>query len=135
MGINNLYQEFEYSASDEGCFTYNRMVIQLEDCFNVLKAIHPGIDFIFLFDHSCGNYRGIKDGLNVMKVNSRYGRAQREMHQTNINQKYGYLGPYAKIIEVRDEKHMISQESESVPCWMNPKDILSLNNNKGKNIN
>ena len=61
------------------------MVIKLEECINILKAIHPGIDLIFLFDHSCGNDRGIEEVFNVMKMNSRYGAEKINMNPKNIN--------------------------------------------------
>ena len=61
-----------------------------------------------------------EDTLNVIKMNSGYVGAQKEMHTTNINQEVGYLVPHEKIIEVRDEKHMIFQEVGDVPFWLNP---------------
>ena len=70
------------------------MVLKLEDCFNILKALHPGIDFIFLFDHSCGHDRGRKYGLNIKNMNSGYGRVQQKMQTANINQKFGYLSAH-----------------------------------------
>jgi hypothetical protein len=41
------------------------MVLQLEDCIDVLKVLYPQFDFLFLFDHSCGHDRQKEDGLNV----------------------------------------------------------------------
>ena len=54
MGVNTLCQEFEYDESFEVYWTYNWMVLQLEGCSNVIKALHPRIDFMFIFDHTCG---------------------------------------------------------------------------------
>ena len=39
------------------------MVIQLDYCSNILKAINPGIGSILLFYHSCDHDRGREDGL------------------------------------------------------------------------
>ena len=77
MGRNHFFQYSEYGASDEGYFTYDWMVLQIYYCTNILKAIHPGIYFIFLFDNPCRNDRGTEDRLNVTKMNSGYVGAQR----------------------------------------------------------
>jgi hypothetical protein len=37
----------EYSANNEGCWTYESMVMQLEDCVNCLQVLHPNFDFVF----------------------------------------------------------------------------------------
>ena len=78
------------------------MVLKLEDWNDILKAIHPGIGFVFLFDHPFGKYRGREYRLNVMKIESGYGGAQLDMRPTNINQEVGYLVPHEKIIELGD---------------------------------
>ena len=58
MVINIFFQYFEYGASDKLFWTYESMVLKLEDYYDILKAIHPGIYFIFLFDYSCRRDRG-----------------------------------------------------------------------------
>jgi hypothetical protein len=58
---------FEYGADSEGYWNYNHMVIQLEDCVDVLKHLYPQHDFLFLFDHSSGHDKQRDDGLNVKK--------------------------------------------------------------------
>ena len=68
----------------KGYFTYDRMVLQLEDCTDILKALHPVIYLAFLFNNICVNDRVIEDRLNVSKMISGYGGAQQYMHPTNI---------------------------------------------------
>ena len=60
------------------------MVLQLEDCTDILKDIHPSFDFMFLYDHLCGYNRIIEDRLNVMNMNSGYVVSKQEMHPTKI---------------------------------------------------
>jgi hypothetical protein len=57
--------EFEYGTSDEGYWTYGSMILQLEDCADVVATLYPQYQFLFLFDHSCGHDRGHDDALNV----------------------------------------------------------------------
>ena len=58
MGRNPLCQYSGYVARDEVYWTYEVMVLKLEECINIITALHTGISFIFLFYHSCGNDRG-----------------------------------------------------------------------------
>ena len=74
------------------------MVLQLENCTDILKALHTRIDLIFLFDNPCGNDRGREVRFNITKINSGYGGAQQDMYPTDINQEGGYLGPHEQII-------------------------------------
>jgi len=41
---------FEYGALNEGYWCYKQMILQLEDCLDVLKTLHPQYGFLFLFD-------------------------------------------------------------------------------------
>ena len=54
------------------------MVIQLEDCIDVLKERFPDFDFDFvvLVDHSISHDRLQPDGLNMNKILVRYGDKQ-----------------------------------------------------------
>lgn len=118
LDTNPFVLEFEYGATAEGYWTYDRMVLQLEDCADVLKALHPEFDFVFLFDHSCGHDRGRVDGLNVSEMNSGYGGTQRFMHPTKIEAEKGYLGPYDRVLNVGDMQQMVFQEGDDGPFWM-----------------
>ena len=79
MGRNTLCQEFVYGEISQGYWTYDHMFLQLEDCTKILKALHTGIDFIFLFDNPCGHVRGREEILNVIKMNSGYDGTQQDM--------------------------------------------------------
>ena len=50
-------REFEYGANNEGYWSYEHMVLQMEDCIDVMHALYPDYDVLFLFDHSCGHDR------------------------------------------------------------------------------
>ena len=58
MGRNSFFRELELGASEKGYWTYERMGLKIEDCVDVLKDLHPGIYFIFIFYHSVGYDRG-----------------------------------------------------------------------------
>ena len=49
--------EFEYRVYTEVYWTYDHMVLQMEDCANMLNVLHPEYKYIFLFHHGCGHVR------------------------------------------------------------------------------
>ena len=52
-------------ANTNGYWTYNHMIVQLEDCVDVLQYLYPQFDFKFIFDHSNGHDRLQSDGLSL----------------------------------------------------------------------
>jgi hypothetical protein len=59
-------QEFEYGKDNQGYWTYQWMVCQLDDCMDILKVLFEDKhDFMFLFHHSCGHDKKKSDGLIV----------------------------------------------------------------------
>jgi hypothetical protein len=112
-------REFECGQNPDGYWTYQHMVLQLEDCVNVLKVKYPQNGFIFLFGHSCGHDRQREDGLNVEKMSKSYGgRAQRKMHKTKIKQSQGYLGQHSPKLQVGNTHSMVFNPMEAGPFWM-----------------
>lgn len=55
-------KEFEYRASNEGYRCYEHMVLQMEDCIDVMRVLKPDFDILFLFDHSRGHDTQQEDG-------------------------------------------------------------------------
>ena len=55
------------------------MVLQLEDCVNVITNLYPQYDFVFLFDHSSGYDKQREDGLNIKKMTEGFGGVQPKM--------------------------------------------------------
>jgi hypothetical protein len=75
---------FEYGADSDGYWNYNHMVLQLEDCVDVLKHLYPEYDYLFLFDHSRGHDKQREDGLNVKMMTKSFDGTQRKMRNTLI---------------------------------------------------
>ena len=121
---------FEYGQSAEGYWTYERMVLQVEDCVDCLKVLYPQYDFLFLFDHSCGHDRGQTDGLNAKRMAVSFGGKQPKMHPTIIEAEDGYLGPHrhSSVLSVGEEQKMVwpvysdeeFDKDKHGPYWMTP---------------
>jgi hypothetical protein len=86
--------EFEYGASNQGYWTYDRMVLQLDDCVDCLKIIFPAFDFLFILDHSSGHDKQKPDSLNASNMQKNFGGKQNKLRPSTILEQDGYLGPY-----------------------------------------
>jgi hypothetical protein len=95
-------QVFQYGAYHEGYWRYDHMVLQMEDCIDVLKVLYPEFYVVFLFDHSCGHDRMRLDGLQPNDVGVKFGGKQPKMRSTKIEREDGYLGPFGRKVNVGD---------------------------------
>jgi len=101
---------FDYGNSAEGYWTYDRMVLQLEDCIDVLDALHSSpytegnaaqrhmtlvpdtqdklvrdYDYAFGFDWSNGHDRKKPDGLDIKGMTSKPSAKARHMRESKID--------------------------------------------------
>jgi hypothetical protein len=114
--------EFEYGANNEGYWSYDHMVLQLEDCVDCLNVLAPDFDILFLFDHSCGHDRQREDGLNVENMSKSFGGKQAYLRNSLIKEVDGYLGPYPRILNPGDVQSMVFTTTDSGPFWLSAKE-------------
>ena len=108
--------EFECGANNQGCWVCHHMIVQFEDCVDVVKTLHPELEFLFLFDHSCGHDRQRPDGLSVTKVNKTAGGVQPKMRQSKMETEE-FLGPFPATLRVGDYQQMVFQDGDSGPFY------------------
>jgi hypothetical protein len=113
-------REFEYGQNSDGYWSYEHMVLQMEDCIDVLKVLYPSYDVLLLFDHSCGHNRQRDDGLNVENMSIGYGGKQSRLHPSLIKQVDGYLGSFNRKLNIGDTQTMIFSADDDGPFWMIP---------------
>jgi len=116
----------------QGYWTYEWMVIQLEDCIDVLQALQPhgeNCDYLFMFDHSNGHDKQRPDGLNANAMNKKFGGSQPRMRSTVIKDE-DHLGPYnfPGRLQVGDTQDFTFQSTDVGPCWMTPEEQLQNKN-------
>jgi len=63
--------EFEYGAKGESYWTYEYMVLQLEDCADCLRALYPHIKFVFMLDRSCGHKEKLWQSYEILILKRR----------------------------------------------------------------
>ena len=87
-------RDLQYGANNEGYWSYEDMIIQVEDCIDCLRAIHGDTyQFLFLFDHSNGHDRTAPDALKADAISKYHGGKQPIMRDSIILDK-SYLGPF-----------------------------------------
>jgi hypothetical protein len=72
-------QHLRYGANADGYWTYEAMVLQMEDIVDCLIVLYPSYDYILLFDHSNVHDKKQPNGLNANHVSKNLGGAQPEM--------------------------------------------------------
>ncbi|KAL7532560.1 hypothetical protein ACHAWF_008635 [Thalassiosira exigua] len=93
-----LVKEFEYGANNEGYWNYDHMMIQVEDCVDVLREVLPAhYDIVLMVDHSCGHDRHRPDGLSVKNVNKYFGGAKPKMRDTKLDDQ-ACFGPFPRTV-------------------------------------
>ncbi len=85
-------REFEYRTNNKGYWSYVHMVLQMEDCLDVMRVLHPQYEVLLLFDYSCGHTPQREYRLNVENMSMSYGGKQRIIWPSPIREERGYLG-------------------------------------------
>lgn len=112
--------EFEYGSgeSGKGYWDYDHLVVQLEDCVDVLKVLYPDHECLFQFDHSCGHDRKRSDALSVTNINLHHGGKQAIMRNSTILKQDGYLGIFNPTLKVNDVQYMSYRPGDEGPALL-----------------
>ena len=118
-------RHLEYGQNNEGYWMYDHMIVQLEDCVDVLKVLYPDFDFLFLFDHSNGHDRQCDDALNANKMNRGFSGAVPAMQNTTIESD-DYLGPFESKLVVGQVQNLVYQPGDEGPFYLSPEERLAM---------
>ena len=109
-------RQLEYGARKEGYWTYESMVIQLEDIVDVLIVLYPQYDYLLMFDHSNGHDRMQPDGLNANNINKLYGGKQPKMHDRLLTNDV-ILGSYKNhtgILKTGEMQQLVRTNADAI---------------------
>jgi hypothetical protein len=123
LTVSPFSRELEYGANNEGYWTYESMVLQLEDCVDCVKALFPQYDYLFLFDHSNGHDRTKPDGLSTMRIRKLFGGKQPLMRDSKLTSKC--FGPYHSTdyeLQPNSIQKMVFSDSDVGPFYMGDKE-------------
>ena len=108
---------------NKGYWTYEDMIIQVEDCIDCLKTIYGNTyQYLFLFDHSNGHNRIAPDALSPTTTRKTYRGKQPAMRDSTIlNEKESFLGLYShpNKLKVGDVQKMTFSISDNGPFYLN----------------
>jgi hypothetical protein len=121
-GDNPFIRYFQFGANNEGYWSYEHLIVQMEDCVDVLRGVldFKKYEIRFMVDHSCGHDRQRDDGLNVIHMNKDYGGKQRMMHHTKITE--DILGPHHPLLQSNEVQYMSYRTSDEGPFDMDPEE-------------
>ena len=91
------------------------MVLQVEDCIDVMKVLYPEFDVCFYFDHSCGHDRQRPYALNGNRMNVKFGGSQPIIHDSAVQE----VGQHEAKLRVGDVQHFDFKEGDDGLFWMN----------------
>ena len=112
-------KEFEYGSNFDGYWTYDQMILQLEDCIDVLKVAFPGFQYLLIFDHSNGHDRMRPNGLNINKINLRFGGRQPVMRESKLTKnEFGPFHDHTYTLQPGMDQSMQFTPSHEGPCYL-----------------
>ena len=115
--------ELEYQSGHESYWSYKHMVLQIEDCVDILHQSHPQFDIIFLLDHSSGYDCTRPDGLNINKLNIRYGGRQPSMRSSSLSiSEFGPFHSNNATLQPGHSQSMLFKATEVGPCYLSQKE-------------
>ena len=94
------------------------MIVQSEDCIDVLQYLFPEFDFKFIFDHLNGHNRLQSDGLSLSKINVRHGGKQLCMRMSEL--KSEHFGPFHSPeykLQPGMKQSMTYNPTDKGPCY------------------
>ena len=85
LTLSPFVRKFDYGHNQDGYWSYDTMILQFEDCVDVLRCLfRDEFEYIFYMDHSSCHGKLRSDGLNVRLMNKRYGGNQPKMRNSKI---------------------------------------------------
>jgi hypothetical protein len=107
----------EQMLRDTGPTYSHIMVLQFEDCVDVVKLLYPEYDYMFLFYHSRGHDRKRPDGLFVNSMRKGFEGKQMVMRDLKMEPEE-YLGQFGGLLSIGASQKMHFVRSDAGPYWM-----------------
>ena len=95
------------------------MVLQMDDCIQVLNHLYPQFEYVFLFDHSNGHDRMKPNGLNINKIRICHGGKQPCMRNSTLSQnKFGPFHNNQYTLQPGMSQSMQFSATDVGPCYL-----------------
>jgi hypothetical protein len=120
LSYSPFTRKLEYGVNGEGYWTYESMMLQVEDVVDCLKVVYPSYEFVMLFDHSNGHDRMQPNGLNSGKIRKFFGGKQPCMRDSILEDK-GCFGEYYSDdydLKLNSAQSMVFSETDLGPFYL-----------------
>ena len=125
LATSPFVRELDYGNGNDGYWSYEHMVVQIEDCIDVLRHTHPQFYFIFLLDNSNGHDRLQPDRLSITKINIRHAGKQPRMRSSKLtHQEFGPFHTSDSKLQPNDIQSMQFSESDPGPCYLSEQERI-----------
>ncbi len=99
----------EYGKGKDGYWSYNHMVLQLEDCTDTFKVLFPSFQIVYELDHSSGHDKEKADGLTTTPsmLGWEHGGKQRSMRSSELGMNNTGTVRHNRCINLGELQHML----------------------------
>jgi len=105
--------------SNDGYWSSAHMAVQFEDVVDCCLALYgDDMNFLFLFDHSCGHDRRPPGALDAKKMNVSFGGLQPKFKETKIEYAEGYLGEFNPKLRPGEYQSFVFEEGDDGPFYL-----------------
>jgi hypothetical protein len=66
--VSPFVRMLAHGAAQDGHWSHNHMVLQIDDCFDCFKMLHPEFDMVWELDHSSGHSAELPAGLTTKQT-------------------------------------------------------------------
>jgi hypothetical protein len=108
----------QYGVNNDGYWSYEDMILQLEDCVDCLLTLFPHFEYYFLFDHSNGHDRMKPDGLCINKCNKNFGGCQPRMRESKVTHENIGNFPATNKIRAGEKQSMQFSDTDVGPFYL-----------------
>jgi hypothetical protein len=107
----------EYGKGKDGYWSYNHMVLQLEDCTDVFKVLYQQFNIVYELDHSSGHDKEKAGSLTttLSMLGWEHGGKQRSMRGSELGANNTGTVRHSRCINLGEIQHMNFQIDDLPP--------------------
>jgi hypothetical protein len=112
----------EYGKGKDEYWSYNHMVLQLEDCTDVFKVLYQQFDIVYELDHSSGHDKEKADGLTMTPsmLGWEHGGKQRSMRGSELTVNNTGTVRHGRCINLGEIQQMDLKIDDLLPPVLRP---------------
>mmetsp|Transcript_46844 Transcript_46844/g.56680 ORF Transcript_46844/g.56680 Transcript_46844/m.56680 type:complete len:227 (+) Transcript_46844:16-696(+) len=122
---NPFVQMLEHGQGKDGYWTYNHMVVQIEDVIDTMVCLYPDpndptrcmFNICFELDHSSGHAKDQENGLSTVPsiISISHGGSQRKMRPTKLTEGCFGTVQHPQRLKIGDVQQMVFCDSNLPP--------------------